>query len=128
MAKNLATSRSFAERTAPNVRTVRVALPDRKTDPYFCFLLMPRFDTMPIDTNRQIRGQQLEALIRAAKFVYPKAFDIIGFATESGADPSYRSEDLIYLDAASGAPRRTTGGSTREGARLSAPAGARIRI
>jgi len=86
-------------KTAPNVRAVRVALPDRKTDPYFCFLLMPRFDTTPIDTYRQIRGQQLEALILVTKFVYPEALDIIGFATESGADPIYRSEDLIYLDA-----------------------------
>jgi hypothetical protein len=54
---------------------------------------------MPIDTYREIRGQQLEALIRVAKFVYPEALDIIGFATESGPDPIYRSEDLMYLDA-----------------------------
>jgi hypothetical protein len=65
-------------KTPPNVRAVRVALPDRKTDPYYCFLLLPRFDTIPDDTYRQIRGQQLEALIRVTKLVYPEALDIIG--------------------------------------------------
>jgi uncharacterized protein YecA (UPF0149 family) len=31
--------------------------------------------------------------------MYPDAFDLIGFATESGPSPDYRSEDLMYLDA-----------------------------
>jgi SEC-C motif-containing protein len=54
---------------------------------------------MPTDTYRQVRGEHLEALVRVTKFMYPEALDIIGFATESGSDALYRSEDLIYLDA-----------------------------
>ena len=54
---------------------------------------------MPIDEYRKTRGEHLEALVRVTKLVYPDALDITGFATEPGADPTYRSEDLIYLDA-----------------------------
>jgi hypothetical protein len=86
-------------RTAPNVRASRVTRPEGTTGPYFCFLLLPRYASIPTDTYREARGQNLEALLRVTKLMYPDALDIIGFATESGPSPDYRSEDLMYLDA-----------------------------
>lgn len=71
-------------RTAPNVRATRVGRPDGTKGPYFCFLLLPRYASIPIDTYREARGQNLDALLRATKLMYPDALDIIGFATESG--------------------------------------------
>jgi hypothetical protein len=85
-------------RTPADFRAVRVAIPDRKTAPYHCFLLLPRYDSIPTDTYRQVRGQQLEALMNVTKLVYPEALDIVGFATESGAHSPYRSENVMYFD------------------------------
>jgi hypothetical protein len=61
-------------------------------------LLLPR-QTMPEELYRRIRGENLEALLRITKLVFPKALDIVGLATESGDDFSNRSEDVMYLDA-----------------------------
>jgi uncharacterized protein YecA (UPF0149 family) len=54
---------------------------------------------MPEELYRRARGEQLEALLRITKLVFPKALDIVGVATESGDDFSNRSEDVMYLDA-----------------------------
>lgn len=89
---------ALLRKTPADFRAVRVAIPDRKTAPYYCFLLLPRYDSIPTDTYRQVRGRQLEALMRVTKLVYPEALDIVGFATESGAHSPYRSEDVMYLD------------------------------
>ena len=53
----------------PNFRAVRIALPNKKTDPHYCFLLFPRFPTMPLAEYRRMRGEHLEALIRVTKLV-----------------------------------------------------------
>jgi hypothetical protein len=84
--------------TAPDFRAVKVTAPEGRDGTYFCFLLLPRH-TMPEETYRQIRGEHLEALLRITKLVFPKALDIVGFATESGPDTTNRSEDVMYLDA-----------------------------
>jgi SEC-C motif len=84
--------------TASDVRAVRVTAPEGRDGTYFCFLLLPRH-TLPEEFYRRARGEQLEALLRITKLVFPKALDIVGVATESGDDFSNRSEDLMYLDA-----------------------------
>jgi SEC-C motif len=84
--------------TAPDYRAVRVTAPQGGVGTYFCFLLLPRH-TVSEETYRRARGEHLEALLRVTKLVFPKALDIVGFATESGPDTTNRSEDVIYLDA-----------------------------
>jgi hypothetical protein len=85
--------------TPPNHRAVKVTAPEGREGTYFCFLLLPRYASIPEKVYRQKRGEHLEALLRIAKVVFPAALDIVGIATESGHDFKNRSEDLMYLDA-----------------------------
>jgi hypothetical protein len=90
--------------TPTNYRATRVAVSTRKGDPYYCFLLLPFYASIPIEIYRRARGEHLEAAIRVTKLLYPDALDIVGLATESGIDSAYRSEDVMYLDARNWSP------------------------
>ena len=75
-------------------------MPETADDPYYLFLLLPEADGVPYDIYRTVRANMLEASCLILKLKFPEALDIIGLATETGAEPrNGRSEDLLYFDA-----------------------------
>jgi len=77
----------------------------RVGDPYYVFLLVPRWQGIPEKDYREGRHKSLAAYCQVAKLQYPDAQLIIGFATETGhRDDDSRSEDLVYLDASQWTP------------------------
>jgi hypothetical protein len=74
-------------------------LPSDPGDPYYCLLAMPHLFGRPREEYRLVRAHFLEALCLVTKVVFPDALDIVGFATESGAETATRSEDALYLNA-----------------------------
>lgn len=78
---------------------VRVVAPTGQGDPYYAFLLFPHLFGVPREQYRKARARFLKALCFVTKLQFPDALDIIGFATEVGAETEPRSEDSSYLDA-----------------------------
>ena len=76
----------------------RVHLPLRNGGPYFVFVAFPQNRSLTDTENRQARASFLEACCLVLRSLDSEAKDIVGFATESGAELQYRSEDSIYLD------------------------------
>ena len=79
-------------------RRVNVLLPGWPGDPYYVFLFLPTIHAKTNEEYRTVRRQHLEDCCMVAKLMNPDAKDILGIATESGADYAGRSEDAIYLD------------------------------
>ncbi|RJR26668.1 hypothetical protein C4561_04650 [candidate division WWE3 bacterium] len=86
-------------KTPNNYRATRIILPSKPGDPYYLFLLLPRYGGTPVKDYRELRGDLLERYLRVLKLKYPAATDIIGIATETGFSTDERSEDIAYLDA-----------------------------
>ena len=89
----------LVEHTKPAERGTRVVAPSNPGDPYYCFLVLPHLFGRPVEEYRRVRAHFLEALCLVTKVVFPDALDIVGFATETGADETFRSEDSLYLNA-----------------------------
>ena len=68
-------------------------------DPYYVFLLLPRGPAKSAEDYRIVRREYLVECCRIAKLEYSDAVDIVGIATESGADIQCRTEDAIHFDA-----------------------------
>ena len=81
--------------TSSSMRRTRVILPSRDGDPYYVFLLLPKWKEHSEAQYREVRLKLLEACCLVTKLINPKAQDIIGIATET--DP--HSEDALYFDA-----------------------------
>jgi hypothetical protein len=86
------------EKYPKSYKSTRVMVPSKPGDPYYVFLLIPHFDSIPQSEYREARSKLLEAYCMVTKLTFPAATDIVGIATESGTD-EYRSEDALYLDA-----------------------------
>lgn len=80
------------------MRATRVVGPSNSGDPYYAFLLIPRFPGLADAQYREGRYQMLEALCFVVKLMFPDAQDIVGIATETEPAPT-RSEDLLCFDA-----------------------------
>lgn len=85
-------------KTPPDRHAVRVSTPTHAGDPYYVFLLLPRYEGQSEDDYREMRLDVLYTYCMVTKYKFPAAKDIIGFATESGRG-EYGTEDLTYLDA-----------------------------
>ncbi len=97
--------RGLMEKTPSTHMGVRVLAALRAGDPYYVFLLVPRWKGIPEEGYREGRHKLLSAYCQVAKLQYPDAQLIIGFATETGyRDDDSRSEDLVYLDASEWTP------------------------
>ena len=73
--------------------------PQRKKGTAFLFLLLPMHASITHEQYRIARRSFLEDCCVVARLEYSDAKDIVGIATESGANHSQRSEDAIYFDA-----------------------------
>jgi hypothetical protein len=89
----------LVEKAKPKERTVRVVPAVLPGEPHYCFLALANVFSRPEDEYRSVRAHLLEALCLVTRLVYPKALDVIGFATEPGVDTIWRSEDALYFDA-----------------------------
>jgi hypothetical protein len=97
--------RQIIEKTSSTRMGVRVLSPSREGDPYYVFLIVPRWAAMPEAEYREGRHRLLTAYCAVAKVQYPDARFIVGFATEAGhRDDDSRSEDLVCLDATAWTP------------------------
>lgn len=85
--------------TPATKRRVNVLLPGLPRDPHYVFLFLPTIHAKTDEEYRIVRRQHLEDCCFVAKLMNPDAKDIVGIATESGADNAGRSEDAIYFDA-----------------------------
>lgn len=90
--------------TPPDQRRIRVVPRQERDEPMYVFLLMPWFEGKSEEENREFRRSFLEACLFVARMKYETAADIIGIATESGADRVGRSEDALYFDAREWSP------------------------
>ena len=90
--------------TAPTQRRIAVVPPSYSGDPFWVLLLFPFPEriraNLSYDVYRERRRTYLSCCLRVVKLLYPDAFDIVGFATESGRR-EVGSEDAAYLDARS---------------------------
>ena len=80
-------------------------LPSKPGDPYYVFLVLIHFPSVPYDEYREVRREMLNACCSIVKLRFPDALDIIGIATEQGQEEN-RSEDFAYLDARDWSPER----------------------
>jgi SEC-C motif-containing protein len=87
------------EKTPPNYKASRLLQPSRQGDPYFLFLLLPRYPSVEEKDYRRVRGGLLREYCMVVKLHYPDAQHIIGIATEPLDGNDYRSEDFVHLDA-----------------------------
>lgn len=86
------------EKNPKTKKTARVMKPSHPGDPYYVFLLLPHLEGITEEEYREVRYNFLEAHCMVTKLIFSDALDIVGIATESGAE-IYRSEDAMYLDA-----------------------------
>lgn len=86
------------EKTPENMRTTRLLDPEKISEPYYLFLLLPFPKFLSYEKYREVRGDLLNRYLSITKLNCPEALDIIGLATETGF-PEKRSEDFVYLDA-----------------------------
>jgi hypothetical protein len=91
--------RGLLDKTPPNYRASRVVKPSRDGDPYYVFLLLPRYPSIEEKDYRAIRSRLLREYCMVVKFHYRDAQHIIGIATEPLDGIDYRSEDFVHLDA-----------------------------
>jgi len=87
------------EKTPSDYRASRVLKPSRPGDPYFLFLLLPRYESVAEKDYRRVRSQMLREYCLVTKLLFPDAQHIIGIATEPLDGNDYRSEDFVHLDA-----------------------------
>ncbi len=87
------------EKTPANYRASRLLKPSRPGDPYFLFLLLPRYSSVEEKSYRSYRGELLRAYCQVVKLHCPDAQHIIGIATEPLDGDDRRSEDFVHLDA-----------------------------
>ncbi len=86
-------------KTPPDYRASRVVQPSRPGDPYYLFLLLPRYRSVEGKEYRRVRSQLLREYCMVVKLHYPDAQHIIGIATEPWDGDENRSEDFVHLDA-----------------------------
>ena len=86
-------------KTPINYRASRLIQPSRPGDPYFLFLLLPRYPSIEEKDYRRVRGQMLQEYCMVVKLHHPDAQNVIGIATETLNDSENRSEDFIHFDA-----------------------------
>jgi hypothetical protein len=91
--------RGLLDKTPPDYRASRVVKPSRDGDPYYVFLLLPRYPSIEEKDYRAIRSRLLREYCMVVKFHYRDAQHIIGIATEPLDRIDYRSEDFVHLDA-----------------------------
>jgi hypothetical protein len=87
------------EKTPPDYRASRVVQPSRPGDPYYLFLLLPRYPTIEAKEYRRVRSGLLREYCMVVRLHYPDAQHVIGIATEPLDGDENRSEDFIHLDA-----------------------------
>jgi hypothetical protein len=87
------------EKTPPNYRASRVLKPSRPGDPYFLFLLLPRYPSIAEKDYRRVRSQLLREYCMVVKLHFPDAQHVVGIATETLTGNDHRSEDFVHLDA-----------------------------
>ena len=87
------------ENTPSNYRASRLLNPSRPGDPYFLFLLLPRYSSIEEKDYRRHRSELLRAYCQVVKLHFPDAQHIIGIATEPLDGDDRRSEDFVHLDA-----------------------------
>jgi hypothetical protein len=85
------------EKTPHDYRASRMLRPSRLGDPYYIFLLLPCYESIPEAQYREARRNLLEAYCRVLKLKFPDASHVIGIATESGRT-DYGSEDFLHFD------------------------------
>ena len=85
--------------TPPDHRAVRVILPSSSGDPYYVFLALPHYSSVPEREYRTARRQFLSDYCMVTKLEHRDAEHIVGIATEAGLDGSPHSEDALYYDA-----------------------------
>jgi len=85
--------------TPGDKRRLRVQEPAQKGDPYYVFVLVPILSGWTADEYRTVRRNFLEGCCSVVELERPDAEDIVGIATEPGANSKWRSEDAIYFDA-----------------------------
>lgn len=81
----------------------RVVLPSGKGDPHYVFVLAKRIPELSEEEYRMKRRVLLGNYCEVLKLKFPDATDIIGIATEDGAEER-RSEDFAYLDGSKWTP------------------------
>jgi len=93
---------AVVDRADHEERSARIILPASTGGPCYVFLaLKPRDDRSP-EEYRTLRLGLLGAYCMVTRLRFPDARDIVGIATESLKGMPSRSEDLAYLDGASG--------------------------
>jgi hypothetical protein len=86
-------------KTPADYRASRLLKPSRPGDPYFLFLLLPRYSNIEEKDYRRVRMELLRDYCQVVKLHFPDAQHIIGIATEPLDDDERRSEDFVHLDA-----------------------------
>ena len=86
------------EKTPENICGRRFSIPLDEDGPYYVFVAFPRKKEHTEKEYRAFRGEYLKVCCMVVRSVYPKAHDIIGFATEAGKSTEGRSEDAMYFD------------------------------
>lgn len=86
------------EKTPENICGRRFSIPLDEVGPYYVFVAFPRKKEHSEKEYRAFRGEYLKACCMVVRSVYPRAHDIIGFATEAGKSLEGRSEDAMYFD------------------------------
>ena len=86
------------EKTPENICGRRFSVPLDELGPYYIFVAFPREKEHTEKEYRAFRGEYLKTCSMVVRSVYPKAHDIIGFATEAGKSLEGRSEDAMYFD------------------------------
>ena len=85
--------------TPKNILTRRLSVPRNEERIFYAFMMFPKKNDISEKEYRKLRIRYLEAYCMAVKVFYPKAKDIIGFATESGLmSLKNKSEDAMYFD------------------------------
>lgn len=87
------------EKTPADYRASRLLKPSRLGDPYYLFLLLPRYPSVEEKDYRRVRSQLLREYCLVVKLHFPDAQHIIGIATEPLDGNECRSEDFVHLDA-----------------------------
>lgn len=88
----------LVQKTPDNICGRRFSIPLNEDGPYYVFVTFPRKKEHTEEEYRAFRSEYLKACCMVVRSVYPKAYDIVGFATESGKSLEGRSEDAMYFD------------------------------
>lgn len=97
--RNLAAALCGLIKLAPrHMLATRCLCSSSPQEPYYVFLLLPKFDWMTYEEYRETRRNILEIYCKTVKLKFPDAQHIVGIATETGFDNGIRSEDVMYID------------------------------